>query len=162
MTIFEYLSKYAVLAPYGTLFGVAVALCQFRKNNKQQVTNFEDSLTKEYREIVRRIPYKALIGVELCQKEQADAYNEIYNYMDLCNEQIFLRKSGRVRRATWLNWQEGMKVNFDLAAFRDASAEIYSELKDNFKELNRVQSAGYDTDPKKWGGRIFCCAALSL
>lgn len=155
MVILEFLSAYSHLAPYGTTVGVLVALWQISRSNKQQRTNFEDSLTKEYREIVRRIPYKALIGDELSANDQSDAYNEIYNYMDLCNEQVFLRKSGRIRKATWVNWQEGMKVNFALPAFHDASEEVYSKLEDNFQELRRVQSVGYDTDPKKWGCEDF-------
>lgn len=155
MIILEYLSKYAFLAPYGTLVGVAVALCQFRKNNKQQVTNFEDSLTKEYREIVRRIPYKALVGDKLSSQERVYAYNEVYNYMDLCNEQVFLRKSGRVGKATWGNWQEGMSTNFDLEVFKEASEEVFKKLDDNFEDLKRVKKALYRTDPRCWKYRDF-------
>lgn len=116
----------------------------------QQRTSFEDSLTKEYREIIRRIPYKALIGDDLCESDKITAYNEVYNYMDLCNEQIFLRMSGRVREKTWNNWQEGMLTNFSLKVFDRASQEIFSKLKNNFKELKKVQESGYKSDPIKW------------
>lgn len=70
--------------------------------------------------------------------------------MDLCNEQIFLRISGRVRKKTWNNWQEGMLTNFSLRVFDRASQEVFSKLSHNFKELKRVQNSGYKTDPKKW------------
>lgn len=129
---------------------MAVAVWQIVRANIQQRTNFEDSLTKEYREIIRRIPYKALIGEELCEKDQLAAYNEIYNYMDLCNEQIFLRMSGRVHEKTWNNWQEGMLTNFSLKVFDQASQEIFSKLSHNFEELKKVHDSGYKTDPKKW------------
>lgn len=132
------------------MLGVAVAVWQIFRSNMQQRTNFEDSLTKEYREIIRRIPYKALIGDDLCENDKITAYNEIYNYMDLCNEQIFLRMSGRVREKTWNNWQEGMLTNFSLKVFDRASQEIFSKLRHNFKELQKVQESGYKSDPIKW------------
>ena len=107
-------------------------------------------MTKEYREIIRRIPYKAIIGDEISDDDSHKAFNEIYNYMDLCNEQIFLRKTGRVSANTWNNWQEGMLTNFSLKVFDRASQEIFSKLTHNFTELKRVQDSGYKTDPKRW------------
>ena len=79
-----------------------------------------------------------------------EALNEIYNYMDLCNEQIFLRKAKRVRKTTWNDWQEGMKLNFGLPFFREASEEILDRLPTTFNELRKVQDSGYKTDPGKW------------
>lgn len=127
-----------------------VAVWQIIRNNIQQKTNFEDLLSKEYREITRRIPYTALVGDELKDDEKCKAYNEIFNYMDLCNEQIFLRKSGRVRKNTWVNWQEGMKTNFSLPVFENASSEVFYKLSNNFEELKKVKESGYNTDPKNW------------
>ena len=107
---------------------MGVALFQIWRNAEQSKTTFEDSLTKEYREIIRRIPYKALVGKNLNKDEKNEAFNEIFNYMDICNEQIFLRMSGRVRKKTWLNWQEGMKTNFSLSIFETASKEVFDKL----------------------------------
>ncbi len=70
--------------------------------------------------------------------------------MDLCNEQILLRMSGRVRKITWDNWQEGMLTNFSLKVFDRASQEIFGKLRHNFKELKRVQDSAYKTDPRQW------------
>ncbi len=127
-----------------------VALYQVWKNTEQSKTTFEDSLSKEYRDISKNIPYNALIGKELDDEEKNQACNEIYNYMDFCNEQIFLRKSGRVRRNTWNNWQEGMCTNFSLPIFVRVSEEVFKELPDTFKELRMVKQLKYNTDPKKW------------
>lgn len=136
--MFEILREYGFLAPYATSIGVVIAMIQLWRAATQGVTTFEDSISKEYRDIMRRIPYKALVGMEMNQKEKDDAYNEIYNYMDLCNEQIFLRKNRRIRKNTWKDWQEGMKLNFDLPFFKDASTEIFEKLPDTFQELRRV------------------------
>lgn len=132
------------------MIGVVVALWQIWRNNEQQKTSFEDSLTKEYRDIVRRIPYKALMGEELNEAERETAYNEIFNYMDLCNEQIFLRMSGRVRKNTWNNWQEGMHTNYSQSVFKNASEEVFLKVPNNFKELKKVLGSEYRSDPKKW------------
>ena len=129
---------------------MGVALFQIWRNAEQSKTTFEDSLTKEYREIIRKIPYKALVGDKLNGDEKNEAFNEIFNYMDICNEQIFLRMSGRVRISTWLNWQEGMETNFSLSIFEIVSKEVFDKLPSNFKELKRVQESKYNTDPKKW------------
>lgn len=144
------MKEYVFLAPYATAIGVGVALIQIWRNAEHSKTIFEDSLTKEYREIIRRIPYKALVGEKLEEKEKYEAFNEIFNYMDFCNQQVFLRMTGRVRKKTWLNWQEGMKTNFSLSTFMIASKEVFDKLPNNFSELKKVQSKKYNTDPKKW------------
>ena len=63
-----------------TLIGVVIAVVQLFRGVSQQKTNFEDSLTKEYREIIHRIPYKAMIGDEIDDEESYKTFNEIYNY----------------------------------------------------------------------------------
>lgn len=127
-----------------------VAIYQFWRNTEQSKTTFEDSISKEYRDISQNIPYNALIGKSLIGEEIKQASNEIYNYMDFCNEQIFLRKSGRVRKSTWNNWQEGMRTNFSLPIFIDVSKEVFEELPDIFTELRKVMAQNYSTDPKEW------------
>jgi len=110
---------------------------------------FEDSINKEYRDIIQRIPYKVLIGEEVPSSEANAVHNEIYNYMDLCNEQIYLRMSNRVSKKTWNNWQEGMKTNFELKAFNDTSIQVFEKLPTNFSELQSVKVLNFSTDPKK-------------
>lgn len=127
-----------------------VAIYQVWKNTEQSITTFEDSISKEYRDISKCILYNALIGKNLVSEEVNQASNEIYNYMDFCNEQIFLRKTGRVRKSTWNNWQEGMCTNFSLPKFESVSKEVFEELPDTFTELRRVMAQNYKTDPKKW------------
>jgi len=130
--------------------GVFGALYQIWRNTEQSKTNFEDSLSKEYREIIKSISYKALIGEELSENMKEQTENHIYNYMDFCNEQIFLRKNGRVRLSTWINWQSGMKTNFSLLIFDEISKKILEKLPDIFFELRKVISENFDTDPNKW------------
>ena len=146
----EFFKEYVFLAPYATSIGVIVAMFQIWRNTLQSKTTFEDSISKEYREIIRAIPYNALIGATLTKEEENKVFNEIYNYMDFCNEQIFLRKNRRIRKGTWLNWQSGMKMNFALPIFKIASEKVFDDLSDIFKELRTVKDANFDTDPKNW------------
>lgn len=138
------------LVPYATVFGVGVAAHQIRRSNIQQRVMFEDSINKEYRDIIQRIPYKVLIGDEVPLSEANAVHNEIYNYMDLCNEQIYLRMSDRVSKKTWNNWQEGMKTNFELKVFNDTLGEVFEKLPSNFIELQSVKALNFSTDPKKY------------
>lgn len=146
----EFLKSYVVLAPYATLIGVIFAIYQFWRNVEQSKTSFEDSISREYRDISNNIPYNALIGKTLIGEEMTQASNVIYNYIDFCNEQIFLRRTGRVREDTWNNWQEGMSINFSLPIFLYISEEVFKELPDSFTGLKRVMSENYSTDPKNW------------
>lgn len=146
----EVLKEYSFLAPYATAAGVAVAMIQLWRAATQAVTTFEDSISKEYREITRRIPYKALVGMEMTEEEEYAALNEVYNYMDLCNEQVFLRRAKRVRKSTWNDWQDGMRLNFGLPFFQEASSEILVRLPTAFNELRRLKDLDYRADPRKW------------
>lgn len=144
------LIKYASLAPYVTAFGVIIAFVQIFRSNTQQRVIFEGSINKEYRDIIQRIPYKALINEDIGLVEIDAVNNEIYNYMDLCNEQVYLRISNRVCKKTWNNWQEGMRTNFELKTFNDTLTEVFEKLPSNFNELQRVKALDFSTDPKQW------------
>lgn len=144
------LKEYVFLAPYATAFGVVIAIYQVWRNIEQSKTAFEDSLSKEYREIIRSIPYSALIGEQITEDDQEHEFNKVYNYMDFCNEQIFLRKNGRVRENTWIDWQNGMKINFSLPIFEETSKKVFDKLPDIFHELRMVKDKNFDTDPNKW------------
>jgi hypothetical protein len=127
-----------------------VAIYQVWRNTEQSKTTFEDSMSKEYRDISKSIPYNALLSKTLVDDEIDQTLNQIYNYMDFCNEQIFLRKSGRVRKDTWSSWQEGMCTNFSLPIFARTAEQVFEQLPDTFSELKKVMYLKYNTDPKKW------------
>lgn len=100
--------------------GVAAiaAVCQLRASREQARTQFEDAMSREYRDLVQSIPTRALLGDELSDEEFEGAFDELYRYVDLSNEQAFLRQEGRVSKEAWENWSSGMASNFALPAFR--------------------------------------------
>jgi hypothetical protein len=84
-----------------TATGVLLAWWQIRVQKKQAVTDFEDRLTAEYRKIVKPLPVSALLGEEINESAYRDHLGDFYQYIDLTNQQLFLRRQGRVSKATW-------------------------------------------------------------
>jgi len=92
------------LAHVATAVGVGIAAWQVRETRKQAVTSFEDGLAKEYRELAQRLPVDALLGDPLTDEVYGAAFDGFYRYIDLCNEQVFLRQMRRLRYETWTDW----------------------------------------------------------
>ena len=132
------LEKLSSLAHIATAFGVVFAACQLFLNHKQSVTKFEDSLAKEYRAIIAKLPTKALLGESLSNREHAECLDDFYRYFDLCNEQVFLHESGRVSDETWEFWRDGITSNLKRPAFGRAWIEISSRANGDFSELRKL------------------------
>lgn len=138
-------------ASIATALGVGIAAYHILQAKQQSVTSFEDDFTRQYREIIQRIPIKALLNEDLGEDDFETALNNIYNYIDLTNEQIFLRRQGRIRSKTWENWRDGMKANLALPAFKRAWEMIKEKTPDNFFEDWRcLEIWKFESDPKSW------------
>lgn len=98
--MFECISAFGSMA---TSVAASAAVWQLRANYRQARTQFEDSMSKEYRDLVQAIPTKALLGEPLTDEEFGLAQDEIYCYIDLSNGQIFLRQQRRVSEAAWVD-----------------------------------------------------------
>ena len=130
--------------------GVWYARSQLRTSREIAQLQFEDALTREYRELASRIPTGALLGDELNEAEYQDSFDEIFRYVDLSNEQASLRQRGRVTPEVWESWREGIRANLQLPAFARAWSEIKQRSK-SFDELRRLESQQFASDPKEWG-----------
>lgn len=85
----------------------------------------------------------------MLEDEFKQAFPALLSYIDLSNEQVFLRMNGRIRRATWNDWREGIKSNLRRPAF----AKAWSAVKDktnSFSELRRLESTCFRKDPRGW------------
>ena len=133
-----------------TAIGVGIAASQLIASQRQSITQFEDALNREYREIIQKIPIKALLGEELSEQEYQKSLDNFYYYIDLTNEQIFLRKKRRVRKSTWQNWCDGIHSNLSRPAFYRAWEEIKRRSDRNFQELRMLEERNYMSDPAKW------------
>lgn len=131
--------------------GVFFAFGQLRVSKDIAQLQFEDGLAKEYRELVSRIPTKALLGHDLSEKEYQDSFDEFFRYVDLSNEQVSLRQRGRISKTVWRYWSAGIQGNLSLPPFKRAWAEIQSQST-SFQELRRLEAEGFQHDPKDWEG----------
>ena len=74
----------------------------------------------------------------------------VNHYIDLTNEQIFLRQYNRVSAKTWENWRDGIKSNLARPAFKRAWNEIKLRVPKSFEELRRLEKVDFKDDPLKW------------
>ena len=92
----------------------------------------------------------ALLGAELSSEEREQSLEAFYHYIDLSNEQVFLRMHRRVSKSTWQNWCSGIRSHLERPAFAEAWAEIKNRADHNFSELRRLEESRYKSDPASW------------
>jgi hypothetical protein len=133
-----------------TAIALIAVVVQIFLSQRQEVTEFEDDLNREYREIIARIPVKAMFGEKLSDDEYECAFPYLYRYIDLSNEQVFLRKKKRISKNTWNFWSEGIKSNLERHAFKKAWKEIKDRAELSFFELRQLEESDFLEDPRKW------------
>lgn len=138
------------IAAIATAIGVAIAAWQIHENGKLAQSTFEDTLDQQYRELSRDIPVDVLIGKPVTEEKREEVRELIYNYLDLSNEQIFLRKKGRVCKETWQDWCAGIRNHLDKVAFKEVWDEIKAEAASSFTFLERLEQSGFKADPRDW------------
>ncbi len=131
------------------IIGVFIAVWQIWESRKIAQTSFENGLNQEYRELVRDIPMDALIGKSI--KDKKEGLREIiYNYLDLCNEQTYLRQIKRISESRWKDWNEGIMDNLSKPAFKEVWDEIKETAPTTFTALDSLEKSEFKIDPAKW------------
>jgi len=147
MSFFELV---ALISSIATTVGVFIAAYQIYKTTELHRTQFEDSLAMEYRELIQKIPIKVFIGEDLTHEELEITRPVLFHYLNLTNDQIFLRSKDRVGPEVWKDWRNGIEHN--ITNIR-AINEFWAELKANsivFEELRRLEEVGFSGDPHGW------------
>lgn len=147
---FPWIELLNAAASIATAAGVFVAVYQIRADLRMQNTEFEDELDREAREISLSLPLEALFGERIPPDVAAKSLEHFHRYFDLCNQQIFLRESGRITDARWEGWCDEIKLNLSKPAFAAAWDEIKRRAPGEFILLRRLESVGFETDPKEW------------
>jgi hypothetical protein len=137
------------IAAIATPLSVLVLAIQLWQRQKQFTTDFEDKLTDQYREIATEIPVDALLDDSNSFRVRGDL-KQYYRYIDLSNEQIFLRKEGRVSKSTWENWAAGIDSHLRRSDFNSAWQEISKRDPRSFHELRKYLDDDYADDPRYW------------
>jgi hypothetical protein len=134
------------LSYIATIFGFIVIIYQLYKNKKMEKIKFEEEVEKEYRELIKSIPYEIFLGKIVDVSE--DLNNTLYRYIDYTNSQINLRINKNISNKTWKDWQEGIIQNFSLPIINNSLEILILENYNIFKELRYLLST--KSDPKKW------------
>ena len=131
-----------------TALGVLFGAWQIRLSKKQAQAEFEDQIDQQYRAISMELPVDVLIGGVPSEEDASKVRELVYNYLDLSNEQVYLRAKERISTHTWNSWCAGIRLHLARPAF----SAVFDEIKDKsgFTYLERLVDTNYSTDPKDW------------
>jgi hypothetical protein len=132
-----------------TAIGVCIAAWQIWESKKLAQTSFEDGLDQQYRKLIMDIPVDALIGQPITNRNE-ELREIIYNYLDLCNEQTYLRQGKRISKSRWKEWNDGIKDNLSKPAFKEVWNEIKNKAPKTFTALDLLEEGEFKIDPAKW------------
>jgi len=150
------IEKFTDISNVVTACGVLLAAWSLWMARSLSQSSFEDGLAKEYRELVRDIPVDVLLGREVEPEKAIKVRELVFNYLDLTNEQAYLRCKGRIRKSTWYEWAEGARFNLSLPMFHAVWEEVKQEAPDMFTELRRLEAENFEVDPRCWKIRLIC------
>lgn len=139
-----------VISVLVTAVGVVVAAWQIWESRKLSSASFEDSFDQQYRELSYKIPVDALLGKPLESKKEAYTREAVYNYFDLCNEQIYQRSQNRISKERWQKWALGITSNLSKPFFDKVWSEVKEHNQGSFSFLERLEANGFNEDPVKW------------
>lgn len=131
-----------------------IAASQFWLSRLQRKTEFEDSIVNQYRATIRpQLIAAALVHETLSARAISEQFAAFYSYLDLSNEQLFLRMHGRVRKRTWLLWSSGIQGNLERSGFRESWEAVRWRTGD-FNELRLVCDTRFGRDPRRFQPRL--------
>lgn len=133
-----------------TMIGVFIAAFQLFTSSRISQAQFEDTIDQQYRDLARGIPVDALIGKYVEESKKELTRELIYNYLDLSNEQIFLRKKKRIKKDTWTDWCLGIQDNLSKPEFQAVWLEVKKESPRTFTFLETLEENNFVSDPVKW------------
>lgn len=133
-----------------TGLGALIVIGQLYQRKRQFTTEFEDKLTSDYRGIIYRLPVDALLDDSDGEEEYIGDLDDYYRYIDLTNDQIFLRQEGRISKSTWENWSDGIETIMGKSNFEAAWNEIQERESASFSELQKFMSDKHPDDPRYW------------
>lgn len=139
----------SALAAVVSASGVVFVVVQLWLSKRIAQSQFEDSLAREYRDLAALLPPEALMGENLPDEEYQAAFRNLFRYIDLSNEQVFLRQRRRVSPQVWQFWCAGIRSNLARPAFARAWEQIAGNC-DSFQELHRLINEDYANDPATW------------
>ena len=133
-----------------TALGVSLGAWQLHSSMRLAQTTFEDSVDQQYRALAARVPMDVWLGRAPPPESRSEAREVAFQYLDLCNEQILLRKLKRISDGRWKGWREGIEQNMGIPLVREVWDEVVRERPGHLSNLERLHAANYRVDPKRW------------
>ena len=128
--------------------GVLIVVWQIWLLRRTTRHSFEGDLNREYRAIRQSIPMDALTGKSVAGLKP-EAQECIYNYLDLCNQQVYLRKNWRIGWSCWRIWKEGIKHHLSQPAIAKVWDEVRRRSPGSLSHLERLEKKDFG-DPIFW------------
>jgi hypothetical protein len=146
------------LEAIATALGFIAVVTELWLSRRQQRTALEDGLTRDYRELVPLLSHSLLVdgdAVDLTTipSKAPENVTDVLRYVNLCNQQIFLRLQGRVSKATWEEWEAGIQANLTRPQIAHAWSYIRDHSEESYEQLAKLVlvwlSEGH-VDPYQW------------
>lgn len=107
-------------ANVATAVGIIGVGWQLWLNRRQMVVAFERTFVDRYERIIRDVPLSVLLGEDFDPTAREDALRAFFDYFELCEEELYCRRVGKISTSTWCDWWEGIALNLRRQAFRTA------------------------------------------
>ena len=123
------------------LIPLVALLFSVRSFQQQFQINFFADYTKRYQEIILNLPINInhadfrIDSLEPDENEKTLRYMRAY--FDLCSEEYFLWRDGKISEDVWEEWEKGIKFSFEKPAFKQAWQILESDTiyKGNFTDF---------------------------
>ncbi len=141
-------SAATAIGSLATALGVCFGAWQIKVTKEQAQATFEDGFDQQYRSLSMELPVNVLIGNPVTEENRDRVRELVFNYLDLANEQVYLRAKGRISKHTWASWASGIQSHLEKPAF----SEVYLEVKEksHFTYLSRLADSNFESDPGTW------------
>lgn len=144
------------LVSLATAVGVFVAAAGIWQTRRSALLTFELTFTERYRYLADQMPIEALQGKEFERSD--DAMRIIFHYLELCEEELYYRRHGRISSATWIDWWIGISRNLDQATLLSkVCLEVMDESDHRFDLLRQSMTHEFGrrpdpctAAPKRW------------
>lgn len=142
--------SYEAITAFATLGGFILIIIQLYLNSRIEKSKFEYDISKRYIDIANNIKFETMYIESNDPKFDIlikDHLNFFYQYYDLTNQEIFLRRNKRIRKKTWEEWEDGVKDLIVLDSFKHAwklindkvSVDTFTEYRDFISNGNKIK-----------------------
>jgi len=110
----------AAAANVATAVGLVGVAWQLVLNRRKMTAAFERTFVDRYEKIIQNVPLRILLGGKVDPVKSPDVLRAMFDYFELCEEELYFRKKRKVSDTTWNDWSEGMALHLRKFGFKAA------------------------------------------